>query len=103
MAIPYNNYMKSLFFGILLLLSSPLFSEELSQKLWDELNFAVGKTKPQEREIIEEDFISTSLAAPQREEIKSDKKSEEYEDSYDQSLENQFKKAKPWKTRVRSR
>lgn len=102
MAFPYNNSMKFILLGILLLASTPLYSEELSQRLWDELNFAIGKTKPNEMAIIEEDFISTSLAAPQRKELPKQVESEK-DITTDHSLENQFKKTKPWKTRVRGR
>lgn len=93
--------MKIVFTGFFILLSSQLLAEDLSQKLWNELNIAIGKTPKEDMALIEEDFISTSLAAPQRE-----KPSEEKPKKVIQEMpewENSLKKTKPWKTRVRGR
>jgi hypothetical protein len=102
--------MRIVFTGFLVfIIGSTTSAENLSQRLWNELNFSINKDKPNPQEIanIEEDFISTSLAAPLRKNQKPTQKKVEKETtgefSTDEALENQFKKSKPWKTRVRKR
>lgn len=106
--------MKISLLGVLLCLTHSLYAQDLAQKLWAELKYASGTktTKEVEREdekfladafdesgeqnpALTEDSISTSLAAPQRNQ--SPKKEEV------PKLEQERDRTRLYKTRARSR